>query len=51
MEPYAEAYLRFAHTLSRKRPHVEAFTIGTRLTRITRALSARVNILHIDTGS
>ena len=41
MEPYAEAYLRFAHTLSRKRPHVEAFTIGTRLTRITRALGAR----------
>ena len=41
MEPYAEAYLRFAHTLSRKRPQVEAFTIGTRLTRITRALSLR----------
>jgi uncharacterized protein with von Willebrand factor type A (vWA) domain len=41
MEPYAEAYLRFAHTLMRKRPQVEAFTIGTRLTRITRALSMR----------
>ena len=41
MEPYAEAYLRFAHTLSRKRPQVEAFTIGTRLTRITRALTVR----------
>uniref|UniRef100_UPI00180521F5 vWA domain-containing protein n=1 Tax=Sporichthya sp. TaxID=65475 RepID=UPI00180521F5 len=41
MEPYAEAYLRFAHTMSRKRPQVEAFTIGTRLTRITRALSVR----------
>ncbi len=41
MEPYAESYLRFAHTLTRRRPQVEAFTIGTRLTRITRALSAR----------
>jgi uncharacterized protein with von Willebrand factor type A (vWA) domain len=41
MEPYAESYLRFAHTLSRKRSQVEAFTIGTRLTRITRALSMR----------
>ncbi|WP_019876739.1 vWA domain-containing protein [Sporichthya polymorpha] len=41
MEPYAEAYLRFAHTLSRRRPQVEVFTIGTRLTRITRAMSAR----------
>lgn len=41
MEPYAEAYLRFAHTLARKRSQVEAFTIGTRLTRITRALSNR----------
>jgi uncharacterized protein with von Willebrand factor type A (vWA) domain len=41
MEPYAESYLRFAHTLTRKRPQVEAFTIGTRLTRITRALTVR----------
>ncbi len=41
MEPYAESYLRFAHTLSRKRPQVEAFTVGTRLTRITRALNTR----------
>ncbi len=39
MGPYAEALLRFAHVLVRQRPTaVEVFTIGTRLSRITRAL-------------
>ncbi|MTD17005.1 VWA domain-containing protein [Nakamurella sp. YIM 132087] len=40
MAPYADSLLRFAHLLVRRRPRaVEVFTIGTRLSRITRALS------------
>ncbi|MGH8980920.1 MAG: vWA domain-containing protein [Acidimicrobiales bacterium] len=41
MAPYARALLRFLHVAVAGRPRVEAFTIGTRLTRVTRALSAR----------
>ncbi len=41
MAPYARALLRFLHVTVAGRPGVEAFTIGTRLTRVTRALSAR----------
>jgi hypothetical protein len=41
MEPYADAHLRFAHVVCRRRPAVEIFTIGTRLTRVTRAMQAR----------
>ncbi len=42
MAPYADALLRFAHVLHRRRPGtVETFTLGTRLTRITRALAHR----------
>jgi uncharacterized protein len=42
MEPYADALLRFAHVVVRRSPHsVEAFTLGTRLTRITRELRVR----------
>jgi len=42
MEPYADALLRFAHVVVRRSPHaVEAFTLGTRLTRITRELQMR----------
>lgn len=43
MEPYARALVRFAHaaTTSRGAGRVEAFTLGTRLTRITRALVTR----------
>jgi uncharacterized protein with von Willebrand factor type A (vWA) domain len=41
MEMYADAHLRFAHVLSRRRPDVEVFTIGTRLTRVTRQLRVR----------
>ena len=40
-EPYADAHLRFAHVVRRRRPAVEVFTIGTRLTRVTRAMEAR----------
>lgn len=42
MAPYADALLRFAHAAVRVRPErTEAFTIGTRLTRITPALRLR----------
>jgi len=41
MEPYARAFLHFAHAAVAARAHVEAFTLGTRLTRITRELSWR----------
>ena len=41
MEPYARAFLHFAHAAVAARSHVEAFTLGTRLTRITRELSWR----------
>jgi uncharacterized protein len=39
MAPYARALLRFLHVAVVGRRRVEAFTIGTRLTRVTRALS------------
>lgn len=40
MEPYATALLRFAHAACRRRgPRTEVFTIGTRLTRVTREMS------------
>jgi uncharacterized protein with von Willebrand factor type A (vWA) domain len=41
MEPYARAFLNFAHAASVARRHVEVFTLGTRLTRVTRELSWR----------
>jgi uncharacterized protein with von Willebrand factor type A (vWA) domain len=42
MSPYADALLRFAHVAVRARPSsTEVFTIGTRLTRITRELRLR----------
>jgi uncharacterized protein with von Willebrand factor type A (vWA) domain len=42
MEPYADALLRLAHAAVRARPTgTEVFTVGTRLTRVTRALRAR----------
>ncbi|CAL9662290.1 hypothetical protein SUDANB176_07053 [Streptomyces sp. enrichment culture] len=40
MAPYADALLRFAHAAARG-PRTEVFTIGTRLTRVTRELSHR----------
>ena len=39
MQPYAEAMLRFAHAATRRRAGAEVFTIGTRLTRVSRELS------------
>jgi uncharacterized protein len=41
METYARALLRFVHAASIGRQKVEVFTLGTRLTRITRELSSR----------
>jgi uncharacterized protein len=42
MAPYADALLRFAHAAVRVRPlATEVFTVGTRLTRVTRALRLR----------
>jgi hypothetical protein len=41
MEPYARALLRFLHAAVAGRSRVEAFTLGTRLTRITKELSSR----------
>lgn len=41
MEPYARALLRFVHAAVSGRQRVEAFAIGTRLTRVTRELDSR----------
>jgi len=41
MEPYARAYLQFLTCAAATGPNAEAFVFATRLTRITRALSAR----------
>jgi hypothetical protein len=41
MEPYARALLRFVQVAVAGRSRVEAFAVGTRLTRITRELSSR----------
>jgi uncharacterized protein with von Willebrand factor type A (vWA) domain len=41
MEPYARALLRFLHIAVVGQGRVEAFAVGTRLTRLTRQLSSR----------
>jgi uncharacterized protein with von Willebrand factor type A (vWA) domain len=41
MEPYARAFVRFLHAAVVSRTRVEAFALGTRLTRITRDLTSR----------
>lgn len=42
MSPYADALLRFAHALAAAHPSAtEVFTIGTRLTRVTREMRLR----------
>jgi uncharacterized protein with von Willebrand factor type A (vWA) domain len=42
MSPYADALLRFAHAVVRRSPpSTEAFTLGTRLTRVSRQLRMR----------
>lgn len=39
MEPYARVLMRFLHLVVSGRARVEAFTVGTRLTRLTRELA------------
>jgi hypothetical protein len=41
MEPYSRALLRFLHAAVVGRGQIEAFALGTRLTRITRELTSR----------
>lgn len=41
MKNQTDLYLRFAHTLAQTTDRLEVFTLGTRLTRITRALRRR----------
>ncbi len=41
MESYARALIRFLHASVAGRPRVEAFALGTHLTRLTRELSSR----------
>jgi uncharacterized protein with von Willebrand factor type A (vWA) domain len=42
MNPYADALLRFAHVVVRRSPgNTEVFTLGTRLTRVSRPLRQR----------
>ena len=41
MDPYSRAFLGFAHATVSVRRRVEVFALGTRLTRITRALAWR----------
>jgi uncharacterized protein with von Willebrand factor type A (vWA) domain len=41
MDPYARALLRFLHVAVAGQGRVEAFAVGTRLTRLTRQLSSR----------
>ncbi len=48
MEPYARALLRFVHAAVAGRQKVEAFALGTRLTRITRELTSRDPDIALD---
>ncbi len=41
MEPYARAFVRFLHSAVTARSGIEAFALGTRLTRITKELASR----------
>lgn len=52
MNPYADVLLRFAHAAVRVAPvSTEVFTMGTRLTRVTRALRLRDADLALRTAS
>ena len=51
MKAHTETYLRFAHALSRSCDRVEVFTLGTRLTRISRALKLRDREQALATAS
>ena len=51
MKVRTDARLRFAHTLVRAADRIEVFTIGTRLTRVTRALQLRSQEQALATAS
>ncbi|WP_116950671.1 vWA domain-containing protein [Jiangella endophytica] len=51
MAPYAETLLRFAHAACRVRPATEVFTVGTRLTRVTRELRRRDPVAALTAAS
>jgi uncharacterized protein len=51
MEPYARAFLRFVHAAVVSRARVEAFALGTRLTRVTRELTSRDPDAAIDAAA
>jgi uncharacterized protein len=51
MESYARALLRFVHAAVVGRRRVEAFALGTRLTRVTRELAERDPDLAIDAAT
>ena len=50
MSPYADALLRFAHVVARANPTNEVFSLGTRMTRLTRALRIRDPELALATA-
>lgn len=53
MKQQTDGYLRFAHALARAGRRIEVFTLGTRLTRITRAMKVRnrVQALMLAAGT
>jgi uncharacterized protein len=51
MKARTDAHLRFAHALMRAADRVEVFTIGTRLTRVTRALKLKNREQALDAAS
>jgi len=51
MEPYSRALLRFAHAAVVGGADVEVFTLGTRLTRLTRELTTHDPDLALDRAS
>jgi hypothetical protein len=50
MSPYADALLRFAHIVARSNRGTEVFSLGTRMTRLSRALSIRDPELALATA-
>lgn len=51
MKAQTDTYLRFAHALARMTERLEVFTIGTRLTRVTRALRHANQDQALETAS
>lgn len=51
MKELTSDHLRFAHVLAQRAERLEVFTLGTRLTRITRAINLRNRDQSLDTAS